>query len=262
MSGDLEGLIFACIDRYLGGGTGNVGGNRYHERHGIVTSYDPGRYLAKVTFMPEGQESGWLPIETSHIGNDYGVAIGLQPGDGKKSGDQVIVRYQEGDLESGKIVQRVHSDDEKPPTVQSGEIVLWSKFKKSTGHSSLGDDTTDTGEGGDDDEVAAGGQGGTGQQIYFKNDGSIAFTDGNGATITLDGKGNIAVTCKKFTVNATDDLKLISAANALLKGASSILYATGSAFIRALTSINAKSPSNLATPAPFVESASDPPISG
>lgn len=211
MSG-LENLIYACIDRYLGGGTGHVGGNRFHERHGIVTSYDPERYLAKVTFMPEGQESGWLPIETGHIGNDYGVAIGLQPGDGKKSGDQVIVRYQEGDLESGKIVQRVHSDDEKPPTVQSGEIVIWSKFKQTEGKSSLGDDTTDPAAG-DDDEEAQSGKGGFGQQLYFKNDGSLTWTDGNGATKMFDGQGNITETSQNggnIKVSAVQNITITS----------------------------------------------------
>lgn len=201
--GDLERLIYNLIDRYMSGGTGHVGGSHYHERHGMVTSYDPERYLAKVMLQPEGQESGWLGIETGHIGENYGVAIGLQPGDGKSTGDQVIVRFQEGDLESGKIVQRIHSDDEKPPTVQSGEIVMWSKFKQSTGNSGLGDDTTDGGAGADNDQ-ASGGQGGSGQQFYFKADGSLVSTDGNGATITLDGNGNIHIACKKFIVNGTD----------------------------------------------------------
>ncbi|MBR0693686.1 hypothetical protein [Bradyrhizobium lablabi] len=189
---NLDDLIYRQIMRYMHGGVGAIGNARFHERHAVVTSYDPEKYLAKVMFMPEQQESGWLPIETGHIGNSYGVAIGLQPGDGKNSGDQVIVRFQEGDLESGKIVQRVHSDDEKPPVVQSGEIVIWSKFKKSTGKSGLGDDNT----GGDFDETAESGQGGSGQQLYFKNDGTLTITDGNGATHFYDGKGNITVTTK------------------------------------------------------------------
>lgn len=206
---DLDAMIFAHIDRYMGGGTGHVGGHRYYERHGIVTSYDPDKYLAKVTFMPEGQESGWLPIETGHIGDSYGVAVGLQPGDGKKSGDQVIIRYQEGDLESGKIVQRVHSDDEKPPVVKSGEIVIWSKFKKSLGQSGLGDDNS----GGDADEAADSGQGGSGQQIYLKNDGSITWTDGNGATELQDGKGNITKTSQNggnVKVTAVNNITITS----------------------------------------------------
>lgn len=117
--GDLERMVQHIIERLMAG--------RYTERHGLVTSYDPKTHLAKVTFQPEGQESGWLPIETGHIGNGFGIAIGLTPGDGKKTGDQVIVRYQEGDIESGKIVQRVHSDQDKPPRVESGEMVFWHK---------------------------------------------------------------------------------------------------------------------------------------
>ncbi|WP_051382432.1 hypothetical protein [Bradyrhizobium sp. Tv2a-2] len=195
MSGNLENFVFSCIDRYH---RAALGGSSYHERHAIVTSYDPERYLAKVMYMPEGQESGWLPIETGHIGSDYGFAVGLQPGDGKKSGDQVIVRFQEGDLESGKIVQRVHSDDDKPPTVQSGEMVMWAKFKKSTGKSTIGDDSTDDASGSDNDQ-ASDAQGGSGQQFYFKNDGSATITDGNGATIVMDGKGNITLTCNNLS---------------------------------------------------------------
>ena len=161
--GDLENLILSTVERVLAG--------RRTERHGLVTSYDPDKHLAKVTFMPEGQESGWLPIETGHIGNGFGIAIGLTPGDGKATGDQVIVRYQEGDFESGKIVQRVHSDKEKPPKVEAGEMVFWHE---------------------------------KGQRIFFKKDGSLEIrgSDGNGgagATHTYDGQGNLTKTAKNNT---------------------------------------------------------------
>lgn len=175
MSGDLENMILSTIERWWGG--------RYSEKHGLVTSYDPDKYLAKVTFQPSGQESGWLPIETGHIGDGYGIVVGLQPGDGKKTGDQVVVRYHGNDVESGKIVQRVHSEDQKPPRVESGEMMILTRFQKS--------------EGGQ--ESAQGAQGGTGQQIYLKKDGSIAITDGNGATITMDGNGNMKIQCKDLT---------------------------------------------------------------
>jgi hypothetical protein len=170
---------------------------RYVERHGLVTSYDSKNYLCKVTFQPEGQESGWLPIETGHIGEGYGIAIGLQPGSGsgqqpqgggggqsQASGDQVVVRYQEGDIESGKVVQRVHSSQDTPPTTQSGEMIFWTVFKKD---SNAGPDSAQTG------------QGGKGQQIYFKNDNSLNLTDGNGATEVYDGKGNYTVTSSSTT---------------------------------------------------------------
>lgn len=201
---DLENLVYSLIEKYNNGGSAGLGHPKSHEQHGIVTSYDPDKHLGKVTLMPEGQETGWLPIETSSIGNGYGIAVGLQPGDGKKSGDQVIVRFQEGDLESGKIVQRVHSDGDKPPKVESGELVIWSKFKQSTGQSGLGNDSTVGGTGQSDQ--AQGGQGGSGQQIYFKKDGSLTITDGNGSKITHDGHGNWKLECKKFEVQASDDV--------------------------------------------------------
>ena len=46
-------------------------------------SYDP---QAKVTFPPERQESGWLPIDIRHIGKGAGIAIRLTSGDGKSTG--------------------------------------------------------------------------------------------------------------------------------------------------------------------------------
>jgi hypothetical protein len=208
MSGHLENLILSVVERWWA--------SRYSERHGIVTSYDPKKYLAKVTFQPEGQESGWLPIETGHIGQGYGIVIGLQPGQGgvdsqgqggqsgpeqNNQGDQVIVRFQEGDVESGKIVQRVHSDQDTPPQAQSGEIIIWTKFQKS---------------GGQTPDAADGGQGGTGQQIYLKKDGSITWTDGNGATIAFDGKGNCTLNCKKLTHNVDDDFQLNVKGNQIL----------------------------------------------
>lgn len=171
MSTDLENLILRTVERFMAG--------RYSEKHGLVTSYDPKKYLAKVTFQPEGQESGWLPIETGHIGNGYGMAVGLTTGDGKSTGDQVIVRYQEGDVESGKIVQRVHSDEDKPPEVQSGEMVFWAKW---------------------------------GQKMYFAKDGSITLTDGQGATVKFDGKGNITQNGEEVTSTASKTNSVIGKA--------------------------------------------------
>jgi phage baseplate assembly protein gpV len=152
----LENLIMRCIERFMA--------SRYSERHGLVTSYDPDKHLAKVMFKPENQESGWIPIETGHIGNGYGIATGLTPGDGEKTGDQVIVRYQENDFEGGKIVQRVHSNEDKPPKVEAGESVMWTQW---------------------------------GQQIKFHKDGTMTFIDGKGASVRVDGSGQSIVKHKE-----------------------------------------------------------------
>jgi hypothetical protein len=110
------------------------------ERHGLVTSYDSKNHLAKVTYQPSGEESTWLPIQTGHTGNGWGMLVGLTPGSGQGSGsggaggagsggqqyqgDHVTVSFQEGDTESGAITRQLHSDTDRPPKVESGEM-LW-----------------------------------------------------------------------------------------------------------------------------------------
>jgi hypothetical protein len=234
MSGDIENLILTTIERWWAG--------RYSERHGLVTSYDPEKYLAKVKFMPEGQESGWLPVETGHIGQGYGITVGLQVGSGdsgtggsgsqasSQSGDQVIVRFQEGDFESGKIVQRVHSDQETPPKTESGEIIIWAQFKKDAS----GDDQAD------------GGQAGTGQQIYLKNDGSLTWTDGNGATVVFDGKGNATLTCNNLTENINGNrVTAIKGSDKLSVGGTKTTVVTGDVGIKGGGNVEIQAGSNL-----------------
>ena len=188
--GDLENIFLRNAERLYAG--------RRTQRHGLVTSYDPKKHLGKIMIMPEGFETGWLPIQTGHIGQEYGIATGLQPGSGQgdmsgsssgastgsssgagggqAQGDQVIVDFQEGDFDAGKIIQRVHSKVDKAPTVQSGEMVLYTKFKKDK----------DSGQ-----DAAQTGGGGTGQKVFFKNDGSLNIEDGFGGQHLFDGKGNV-----------------------------------------------------------------------
>jgi len=170
---------------------------RASEMHGLVTSYDPKNHLAKVAFQPWGYESGWLTIHTSHIGKTYGIAIGLQPGNGgsqvpnnasvgnaggspqsssETMGDQVIFSYQEDDAAGGKITGRVHSTQDSPLQVQSGELAMWTIFQQD---SDAGPDSAQSGQ-----------KNNTGQKIFFKNDGGLYSEDGAGAAHFFDGKGN------------------------------------------------------------------------
>ena len=142
----LENVIFRAITRYMAG--------RYTERHGTITSYDPKTYRAKCIIYPEGFESGWCDIEAEHAGvftgkdgkkYPYGILAGpatssrettANSNTGSTSpspagqtnnnnpGDQVIVRFQEGDFEAGKIVKRLFSNKRPPPEVKSGEILV------------------------------------------------------------------------------------------------------------------------------------------
>ena len=95
-----------------------AGGARAMVRHGIVSGYDPGSYCAKVALMPEGDETGWLPIVSPWIGNGWGL---FAP---PSIGVAVEVQFQEDDIEAGYVCQRFFNDSDRPLTVPSGEFWL------------------------------------------------------------------------------------------------------------------------------------------
>ena len=107
MNNELRNFIHHEIERHLA--------DRKSKRVGLVTSYDPKTHSAKVKLQPSGQETGWIPIARQHMGNGWGLAIGLTPGDGDTTGDQVEVTHHDGDLDAGRITGMYHSDQDQPP---------------------------------------------------------------------------------------------------------------------------------------------------
>jgi phage baseplate assembly protein gpV len=86
-------------------------------RFGLVTSYDPNTYTAKVTLQPEGVQTGWLPILSQWMGAGWGIVAPLAVN------DQVFVLPQEGNAEHGVIVGRCFNDQDLPPkTAAAGEM--------------------------------------------------------------------------------------------------------------------------------------------
>jgi phage baseplate assembly protein V len=85
---------------------------------GIVSSYNPDSYTARVLLQPEGLDTGWIPIASQWIGNGWGLMVPPTPG------DQVEVVFSDGNLGNGVIVGRLFSDKQLPPKVDSGELWL------------------------------------------------------------------------------------------------------------------------------------------
>jgi len=85
---------------------------------GIVTSYDPANYSAKVQLQPEGTETGWLPISTPFVGSGWGMFCP------PSIGDMVEVQFQEGGIEAGFICGRMFNDDDRPVSCPIGEFYL------------------------------------------------------------------------------------------------------------------------------------------
>jgi phage baseplate assembly protein gpV len=87
-------------------------------RFGLVSSFDPNSYAARVLIQPENILSGWLPVLSHWVGNGWGFAAPLAPG------DQVLVLSQEADSEHGVIMGAVWSAVDRPLPAPSGELWL------------------------------------------------------------------------------------------------------------------------------------------
>lgn len=163
---NLENVILKTIERFMAG--------RKSKRYGLVTSWDATNHRAKVTFMPEGNESGWLPVQAMASGNGWGMVCGLTAGDGKTTGDLVEIHYQEGDYENGQIAGRVHNDVDKPPPVQSGEMLIQHQSGASIKFDKNGVLTI---------------KGSGGSSTVHAADGSVTHTDGGGGVLKQSGGG-------------------------------------------------------------------------
>ncbi len=93
-------------------------GTRAAAKKGIVTGYDSTNYCAKVKLMPEGTETGWLPIGSDWVGNGWGL---FAP---PSIDDMVQVEFDEGDHQSGSITKRFFNDEDRPLAVDAGEFWL------------------------------------------------------------------------------------------------------------------------------------------
>lgn len=133
-------------------------------RIGVVSSYDPATHSVKLLRQPEGVETGFLPLNAHHIGNGWGVMVGPQ------IGDQFVIGHVLGDVDTPFIAGRLFSDQEKPPSVQSGEML----FQHQKGHKLFFDQNG-------------------GVTIYHAAKGGVMAFDASG-NITHDAKGaNITV---------------------------------------------------------------------
>ncbi len=82
---------------------------------GIVDSYDPNQYQAKVRLQPDDVLTGWLPIVSPWVGKGWGC---FAP---PSIGDLVEVQFQEGQLEAGFIGQRFYNEFDRPLVVPEKE---------------------------------------------------------------------------------------------------------------------------------------------
>lgn len=123
----------------------------------------------KVIIQPENVITGWLPVSSYWVGNGWGMFAPLS------IGDLVEVHFQEGSFEAGIINMRFFNDVARPLNVLSGEF--WLQHKSGA---------------------------------YFKllNNGNATFSDGHGATVTLNGDGTITSQASQW--NHAGNMTIIS----------------------------------------------------
>lgn len=146
---------------------------RSHARRGTISGYDPNKQAVKVLLQPEGVETGWINLGSVWVGAGWGAVFA------PKLGSQVEVTFEDGHPDAGSAGLRFFSNIEQGPAAPAGEMWL----------------------------VHA-----NGQSFKVTNDGKLTVSDAHGATIQLDGAGNIVSQANQWThtgpVHFTDNVQV------------------------------------------------------
>lgn len=132
---------------------------------------------------------------------------GGSSGQQQYQGDMVSVRYQEGDLETGMIIRRIHNDTDRPPKVEAGEMLMMHSlgarvFFDKKGKFHIYDKTSNQ----DDQNSQQDGQGGSGDTSSTSGTQRQSGSSGKplknapplkpqSCHIQFDGKGKMKTTC-------------------------------------------------------------------
>lgn len=96
-----------------------VSERRLSSKRGTISALDLNTYTARVILHKNGHETGWLQIGTIAVGNGWGF---MAPPD---AGDEVLVVFAEGALNSGVITSRFFNVKKRPMTgIEPKEFAL------------------------------------------------------------------------------------------------------------------------------------------
>jgi phage baseplate assembly protein V len=164
---------------------------KQHSRLGIVTAYDPNTYSVKVQFPPDASETGWIPMGALSVGSAWGI---YAP---PVLGDQIEVRFQDGDRDAGIAGMRLFDNQSPPVSVPSGEI--WVLHK-------------------------------SGAFFKLTTDGKARFDDSKGGSVTLNADGTVTSTgAWTHQGNMTVTQNLTVTQNATVNGSTAVKAITSNA---------------------------------
>lgn len=87
-------------------------------RFGVVSTGHSPEYAVKVWLEPDHIETGYIPVLTPFVGNGWGLFS--KP----VAGDQVVVLFIDGDINSGVVVGGLYSDVDRPLNAPDRELWL------------------------------------------------------------------------------------------------------------------------------------------
>ncbi|WP_297490723.1 phage baseplate assembly protein V [Acidocella sp.] len=106
------------LRNFIKANAGGLDGQAGVARFGLVSSFDPAVYAARILLQPENVLTGWLPVISPWVGAGWGLAAPLLPG------AQVLVIAQEGDAEQGVVMGAIWSAVDQPMAAPVGELWL------------------------------------------------------------------------------------------------------------------------------------------
>lgn len=131
---------------------GSMANQNIQTRLGIISGINPAQYSVKVTFIPDLTETGWIPLLSPWVGNEWGMFCP------PSMGDQVEVDFQDGGQNAPICGMRLYDSQNAPLNCPSGEFWLVHK---------------------------------SGAYFKLLNAGGGVFADGHGAYVQLNGDGTL-----------------------------------------------------------------------
>lgn len=197
-------LINSLIDKKLA--------ESIHIAIGTISDYDPDLYLAKVFLQYEQVETPFVRLGGAATGNAFGDKTP------PSIGDEVIVAFYGGTVETAVIISRLYSDPSDPPPIADpgDRIIRWM----------------------------------TGAQIAFKTSGGLEFSVSNGSArmkINPDNSMELSNDTTKILLSATGKVSLSNSTAELLDLVNQLLTQLLTA-----SNIVAPPPSGLGTFSPSV----------
>lgn len=83
---------------------------------GVITGYNPAIYSVKLDLQPGGESTGWIPLISPWVGNDWGFYAA------PPIGAVGVVAFMDGDATSMVCIGWVYNSSFRPLNVPSGEM--------------------------------------------------------------------------------------------------------------------------------------------